>query len=274
MELEFYRGYTIEIEQCVHLDESTREWDNLGTMVAFHKRYNLGDEHNYHNPSEWISEMLGEYTIIQAQDEALQKIEEDYIILPLYLYDHSGLVMSTASFVGRAQHATWDSGQVGFIYVSKDKVREEYGWKYITKPRVEKIKESLAQEVKTYSDYLGGFVYGFTIRDSDGNYLDSTCGYYGLDYEASGLMDMARNDIDWIIKKNKEANKLMEEALKSCEWREHIMSDFEQPDTRSSRWVAECEVCGKTVTVSPNPMPNQTNIMGEAVAVGCVLQEV
>ena len=35
----------------------------------------------------------------------------------LYLYDHSGLAMSTESFSGRAPHAECDSGQVGWIYV-------------------------------------------------------------------------------------------------------------------------------------------------------------
>jgi hypothetical protein len=27
--------------------ESPREWDNLGTMICFHRRYNLGDKHNF-----------------------------------------------------------------------------------------------------------------------------------------------------------------------------------------------------------------------------------
>ena len=40
---------------------------------------------------------------------------EKNIILPLNLYDHSMLRMSTGSFLGRAQHAEWDSGQVGCI---------------------------------------------------------------------------------------------------------------------------------------------------------------
>jgi len=35
-----------------------REWDNLGTMVCFHKRYNLGDEpgskHHFETPSQLL----------------------------------------------------------------------------------------------------------------------------------------------------------------------------------------------------------------------------
>ena len=48
-------------------------------------------------------------------------------ILPLWLYDHSGPALSTASFLGRAQHTEWDSGQVGFIYMAKDTAIKELG---------------------------------------------------------------------------------------------------------------------------------------------------
>lgn len=46
-------------------------------------------------------------------------------ILPLFLYDHSGVSMSTGSFVGRVPHAEWDSGQVGYIYMSKETALKE-----------------------------------------------------------------------------------------------------------------------------------------------------
>jgi hypothetical protein len=39
-------NYLIEVEQDDNT-ESPREWDNLGTMICFHSRYNLGDKHNF-----------------------------------------------------------------------------------------------------------------------------------------------------------------------------------------------------------------------------------
>ena len=45
---------------------------------------------------------------------------ENLAILPLYLYDHGGISMSTGSFVGKAPHAEWDSGIVGYIYIDKE----------------------------------------------------------------------------------------------------------------------------------------------------------
>ena len=41
------------------------EQDNLGTMICFHSRYNLGDEHSFHEPDDFLMDLLekklGEY---------------------------------------------------------------------------------------------------------------------------------------------------------------------------------------------------------------------
>ena len=66
----------------VYQDESPyspREDDNLGTMICFHKRYDLGDKHNYKS---------SDYSSWNEQRKELQK-EKPCVILPLYLYDHS-----------------------------------------------------------------------------------------------------------------------------------------------------------------------------------------
>ncbi len=43
------------------------------------------------------------------------------VILPLDLYDHSGITMNTTGF-----HCPWDSGQVGYIYVMPEDIRKEF----------------------------------------------------------------------------------------------------------------------------------------------------
>lgn len=165
-------GYSIKIYQDEDA-ESPREWDNLGTMLCVHRRYDLGDKHAM-SPSE-----------IQALVE-----RPDVIALPLYLYDHSGLAMSTRSFIGRAQHAEWDSGQVGFIYVTLAKVREEYSVKKVSKKCRELVIRYLENEVKTYNQYLQGDVYGFTV-EKDGDVVDSCWGFYGMDEALANALQSA-----------------------------------------------------------------------------------
>ena len=156
--------------------ESPRDWDNLGTMVCFHGRYNLGDSnHGYKDSdhSNWA--------------ELKKQIEKDHdvlVILPLFLYDHSGITMSTGPF-----SCGWDSGQVGWIFTTKQKVRENFEVKRINQKLKDKIKTYLEGEVETYDQYLRGDVYGFEIyevttcnlgheHETD---VDSCWGFYGED---------------------------------------------------------------------------------------------
>jgi len=152
------------------------EWDNLGTMVCWHRRYKLGDEQPSCSPDEY-------------------DLPDNAISLPLYLYDHSGITMSTAPFNDR-----WDSGQVGFIYVTKEKLQAE-GLGDKTKDEIESY---LRAEVETYDDYLTGAVYQYIILDSEDNIIDSCSGFFGYDHEKSGLLTNAKDEINAILKKKRQ----------------------------------------------------------------------
>ena len=97
----------------VYLDdnaENPRDWSNICTMVCGHKRYRLGDEQadTENQYSSWQE---------QLEEEILKPNggEDEVVYLPLYLLDHSGLRMNTTGF-----GCPWDSGQVGWIYATKD----------------------------------------------------------------------------------------------------------------------------------------------------------
>lgn len=180
-----YKGHEIEIEQDMSPSNPCEEFDQLGTMVCSHSRYNLGHEqvtggmsgwydylasnHDLVHESDWYPEEHGK---VEYEDYAAKWVEQNLIVLPLYLYDHSGITIRTAAF-----SCPWDSGQVGFVYVHKDKVKTEYSWKRLTKARVEKVEGYLKAEVGVYDHYLTGSVYGYSI---EGPKCDDSCwGYYG-----------------------------------------------------------------------------------------------
>ena len=101
---------------------------------------------------------------------------KENVVLPLYLYDHSGLGMSTSSFVGHAVHAEWDSGQVGWIYATAGEIKETYG--DTSAENMEKAKKLLLSEVETYDYYLSGQCYGFRLYE-DGEETRTGWGYFG-----------------------------------------------------------------------------------------------
>lgn len=171
--------YRIEI----HTDEDTespRNWENLGKMVCFHKRYDLGDKHDYdHNY----------YDGWEAMEKDIIKKENVAVILPLYLYDHSGITISTSSFNDR-----WDSGMIGFIYMTKKDAIENYGKKIMTPKVKERALKNLEGEVETYDQYLTGDVYGFKVFEDDEE-TDSCWGFYGDEFWKNGMEEYIDSEI-------------------------------------------------------------------------------
>jgi len=159
----------IRIEQDTDPLNPRTEWDNIGTMVCFHQRYTLGDEdHDYD---------AADYDGWDEIKEAIRKEEDVAVILPLYLYDHSGITINTRPF-----SCPWDSGQVGFIFVSKKKLRYEFSRKRISASLEARAKEILEGEVQTYDQYLTGDVWGYVIEDDNGEPLESCWGFFGREY--------------------------------------------------------------------------------------------
>ena len=171
--------------------ESPREWSNLGTIIAFHNKFNLGDAHTF-NKDEY-----------QSWDELKVAILKEYgtdaIILPIYMYVHSDVSLSTNPFGCR-----WDSGQVGFIVCSRDDARKYFEVKRISKKKMTLIENYLKSEIEVYSQYINGDVYGFEIYSIDGDgddeeFQGSCYGCFGMDAvveEVQSLIDGFQHNHD------------------------------------------------------------------------------
>lgn len=210
----------------------------LGRMLCWHGRYNLGDEQPQEDPQEalieiaqeagslpdwmdYLDEHLEEETEkyedkkdpnslcwTSAEEQAVSALagvyeakvkaalDEKVAMLPLFLYDHSGITMSTGPF-----HCPWDSGQVGFIYMTYEKFFDEtsaagalsqikhsqrvggrqvrmtddaekellekleaaFANREVTPEVVRGAEASLKLEVETYDEYLRGKCYGYVL---------------------------------------------------------------------------------------------------------------
>lgn len=166
--------------------ESPREWDNLGTMICQHRRYDLGDKHDYD-----FSDCL---TWLDVQ----KMLGYPPVILNLYLYDHGGITMSCSPFGDK-----WDSGQVGFIFATEEDLIKEYG--KVNEEIIKKAQSVLEGEVETYDQYLIGDVYGYKIYEMSvcdhghehREEVDSCWGYYGED----ACMEEAESIVHSLINK-------------------------------------------------------------------------
>lgn len=178
--------------------QNPREWDQLGIIAGFHRRYNIGDS----DPG-----LLLDGGTLGSDDykgwdemEATLRRRGAVCIKTLYLYDHSGTSISTKSFVGRAQHASWDSGRVGFIFTTRERMQESLGKNRLTTKTRKRVEEILEAEVKEYDQFMTGDVFGYVIEDEQGNDVDSCWGFYGFKVVKQEAADQLRwfveNELD------------------------------------------------------------------------------
>lgn len=159
MQLE--NGCRIEIWQDTDAD-SPRDWDPLDSkFYTWHRRYSSPDRHQISEP--------------------MYHLPADTIGIKVWMYDHSGVTYAAADH--NPFHCPWDSGQVGWIFISRADARARLNVKRLTKKHEEKIIDQLKKEVEVYSEWASGEVYGYTVYDKEGNIIDSCGGFYGSDHD-------------------------------------------------------------------------------------------
>jgi hypothetical protein len=141
---------------------SPRDYDNVGTIVAGHRRYGLGDDGA--PEIDW-----SDFDGWEAIDRHLRDECGAVAVLPIYMYDHSGITLSTEPF-----SCPWDSGRVGAIYATAEAVEAILG----EDATEDAILKALRGEVADYSQYVCGDIWCFVIEDGYGNVIDSCCGFF------------------------------------------------------------------------------------------------
>ena len=171
-----YRNCIIKLVSDPH-PESPRNWDNVGTLVCWHKRYNLGDKKISQSPDEYLKSLARSVVRPTYPNHLFEKnihkiLEKHFVILPVYLYDHSGVTINTSGF-----SCPWDSGQVGFIYTLISEAKTH--WPELKgKALKARLTECLQGEIDTYDTYLQGNIAGWITKNENGEEIDSVWGYY------------------------------------------------------------------------------------------------
>lgn len=188
--------------------ENPRQWESAAVMVCDHGRYNLGDENGHdeardairasrdYRPSWEDFDRRDSLDFSEGPDlyKAILRCS-DIVTLPLYLYDHSGITMSTSRF-----SCAWDSGQVGFIFMTKAKALEAFmvkGTLFSAKLK-ERVRAYLESDVAVYDQFLTGDVWGYVIEDRDGDEIPDGAlwSLFGHDYAIEEGRSAARRAIE------------------------------------------------------------------------------
>lgn len=161
------------------------EWENATTLaMPGHRRYELGDK-----------DARQRYAWCETIDELADALHDDgYVTLvPIYLYDHSGLAIRAGAGFGEIDPQGWDSGIVGFGAMSADQWNASMGAIWRGDPaQGEKMREIIIGEIETYGQYLSGDVYSVVIEHAaTGEILDSCGGFHGYEYALEELTAMA-----------------------------------------------------------------------------------
>lgn len=169
------------------------EFDQIDHLICFHSNYNLGDKHDYKDSEAFIESLCREAIndddkfdkMLENLEKRIEKVrgirnysdtsywrdidslksefydkilDKNYVMLPVGLYDHSGISMYTGVTRG------WDNSNVGYIYMSYQAAWINFGVvpgrKARTKAWQERMVASMKSSVEEYDKYLTGDVWG------------------------------------------------------------------------------------------------------------------
>ena len=122
---------------------------------------------------------------LQMDKEEEKKWRDTVLFSDLHLYRHSGDFISIGERSSNPLcNDAWDSGVMGFAFVTKDKVLECFGVKKITRKVREKAFKHLEYEVKEINMYNAGEVYGFRFVNMTKDDEYNSWGYYCMSDDA------------------------------------------------------------------------------------------
>ena len=186
------KTYTKTVEETkpmlvIEYDEgafSPRGDSNLGYFITQDRKYHSPDK------EETLQSIIKETgDIANNQNEHIKLIkkqakENNYNILAVYpvvKYEHSNISYSLGTMHG------FDCSNNGFYIITKESAKG-IG---ITKKDFKKV---ISQELETYTKYANGEVYGFTLYDKNGEFVDSCWGFYNIDDIKEHLPEEWKNE--------------------------------------------------------------------------------
>lgn len=140
------------------------------------------------NVNPCVDPDTGRLTIDRTVEFLMADTPSPYVV-PVGMIDHSGV----SYYLGGGPHwsdsAGWDSGTCGFMVLLPAKVKEHMGEDFAVTE--EWAREAAEAEVKEYSSWASGDVYGVVVTDLNGDTIESVWGMIGYDYAVESAREIA-----------------------------------------------------------------------------------
>lgn len=159
--------------------QSPKEWDNVGTLATWHRRYCFDEDGRERFGSaddfmEWAKETGAMYILVG-------------------MYDHSGISLYSGGGPHAFDQQGWDSGTVGVMYTTPERWKELMGDTPYEFPKVEEVLE---QDLYVWDQFVTGDVYGVVVEGPKGEDGDGVWGFYGFDYAKLEALTMLTTAIE------------------------------------------------------------------------------
>lgn len=163
---------TLTIVTYDEWSDSPRDWDNVSLFTGIDKY--LPDEAGLARTENFMADVTDKYG-------------DNVVLIPIYVYDHSGVSFSTGDPIRPGEHVRsgrehgdrWDTSMAGFALVTEDNVRTNY-YQANEEEWMQAIERSKS-EVETYGQWCNGDVYNARRIDPNGEVFYSCGGFYSIE---------------------------------------------------------------------------------------------
>jgi len=164
----------------IKYDRSKRRYDLIAdyTLYSYKGAVRKRGIVDYQPKIEWLTD--GILDEMSGKDKVTMLEKQGYFFLPLAIYEHSGITMYIG---GKYDHydGQWDCSDVGFIYVKKQEIFDNFICYLDKKEKAHKINKNnwkiaaehiCRSEVEEYDMFLKGEVYSYFVDKLDTDYID------------------------------------------------------------------------------------------------------
>jgi len=163
-----HAGMLVDVWYDMDAEDPRSEQHNLGTLIGWKPaELTIGDP-----------QISLEYTTAAEALADLERTEKPRLIFPVFYSSHGPQCRLN---MGEGTDPDSLKRSAGVVFVTAEKIRDEFAMKRISAVTLRKATEALKAEIAEYSAYLTGATYGYTIRDRTGHRWHIDHPLYGMD---------------------------------------------------------------------------------------------